>query len=270
MMRTTRSAACRRNGGWIKCVAPLLSGGNGEKNRVENVIKAHLFSAAGCSSMKTDIPTVLRPRPSRTTERKRAIRLAVALLSISHAYHSIAADKALVDSIERDLAGGSRGKRGQQPANSSNLSTVDRFFEARTRRGRNLQDENELYEATARLPQRDFEINFEFNSWTIRPDAKPILDALGEALSRDNLKGNRIVIYGHTDNVGSWDYNKKLSQLRADEVARYLIDNFKLDPQNLYAVGFAFDKLKNRSDPRSSENRRVQVINGGSKPAATP
>ena len=140
----------------------------------------------------------------------------------------------------------------------------------RTRRGLNLQDEIDLYDATAHLPQRDFEIHFEFNSWTFTADAVPILDAIGEALTRDNLKGNRILIFGHADRVGQWGYNKKLSQRRADAVAQYLIDNFKLDQQNLYAVGYSFDKPKNKSNPASAENRRVQVINGGSKPTSAP
>lgn len=191
-------------------------------------------------------------------------RLLVAMLGLIafHPSPATAVDSSLVDAIERDLSGGGRTKRGE-PANSTASPKIDALFAARKKRGRNLQDDNELYEATRNLPQRDFEINFEFNSSAITDDAKPILDALGEALSREQLAGNRIVIYGHTDKVGSWDYNKKLSQDRADEVARYLSNNFKIGFDNLYAVGFSFDKLKNPAEPKNPENRRVQIVNAG-------
>jgi flagellar motor protein MotB len=36
-----------------------------------------------------------------------------------------------------------------------------------------------------------------------------------------------------------------------------------LDRNNLTAVGYGFEKLKNRNDPLAAENRRVEIINVG-------
>jgi outer membrane protein OmpA-like peptidoglycan-associated protein len=174
------------------------------------------------------------------------------------------ADRSLVDSIESDLQSHGRQRRGSISETSArSRDVIKKAFEERKRRGPTLLEEDELYEVSEALPQRDLEVFFEFNSAEISPRALKVLDALGDALSRDSLKNCRILINGHTDKVGSWSYNKDLSQRRADAVARYLAEKFKLDPANVLATGYSYDKLKNTSNPLDPENRRVQVVNAG-------
>ncbi|MBL8882364.1 MAG: OmpA family protein [Hyphomicrobium sp.] len=183
---------------------------------------------------------------------------------------SAAEDSALVDGIERDLLSRGRVRRGMPQVRPESADVIDKVFTGRQKRGLNLQEQDELYAATRELPQRDFEVTFELNSSAITQEAKPILDALGQALARADLKGNRIIIAGHTDRTGSWSYNKDLSQRRAEAVAKYLSENYGLDPQNLYSVGYSYDKLKNQSQPNNAENRRVEVINGGGRQTTSP
>ena len=66
-------------------------------------------------------------------------------------------------------------------------------------------------------------------------------------------------IEGHTDNVGNADYNRALSQRRADAVRKALIDRFGADGGRLTAKGFGPDRpIADNSTPEGrSRNRRV-------------
>jgi outer membrane protein OmpA-like peptidoglycan-associated protein len=110
-------------------------------------------------------------------------------------------------------------------------------------------------------PSVDLQIYFEFNSATIATQAAPQLTKLGSALAKPELKGSLVTISGYTDAKGSDSYNQRLSERRAESVKRYLVDNFRLSPENLVTVGYGKQKPKNTADPFSPENRRVQVVN---------
>lgn len=110
-------------------------------------------------------------------------------------------------------------------------------------------------------PAIDLEMLFEYNSADISPKAVPALVALGNALSRQDLKGSVFFINGHTDAAGGADYNQTLSQRRAASVRRMLIEQYRLAPDTLIAVGFGKEQLKNPAKPLGEENRRVQIVN---------
>jgi OmpA-OmpF porin, OOP family len=69
-------------------------------------------------------------------------------------------------------------------------------------------------------------------------------------------------IAGHTDNIGKEEYNKKLSQARADSIKQYLIDKFGIDSSRLSAVGYGFDKpiADNATEEGRQKNRRVEAV----------
>ena len=52
------------------------------------------------------------------------------------------------------------------------------------------------------------------------------LDALGKALSSADLANYRFRIEGHTDTVGSKEYNRSLSERRAEAVVSYIETKF--------------------------------------------
>ena len=63
-------------------------------------------------------------------------------------------------------------------------------------------------------------VNFDFDKDTLRPDAVVILDEAASILNKyPQLK---VEVAGHTDSVGSEDYNQGLSQRRAQVVFNYL------------------------------------------------
>jgi outer membrane protein OmpA-like peptidoglycan-associated protein len=105
------------------------------------------------------------------------------------------------------------------------------------------------------------DINFEFDSATISPEAMPQLRELGAALADPRLAGSSFTIGGHTDATGSDGYNMRLSQRRAEAVKRFLADNYMIPSGNLHAVGYGKHQPKNKADAFASENRRVEIVN---------
>lgn len=70
------------------------------------------------------------------------------------------------------------------------------------------------------------------------------------------------VIEGHTDNVDTAEYNKKLSQARANSVRQYLVSNFGIKASRLSAVGYGLTKpiASNSTEEGRQKNRRVQAV----------
>lgn len=114
-------------------------------------------------------------------------------------------------------------------------------------------------------PAVNLTVNFATGSADLTPDAIRTLDELGRALSSKALAGYRFRIEGHTDTVGSQDYNHTLSEQRAAAVVEYVAKKFGVDPSKLQAVGMGEDGLLVQTPPQTPEprNRRVQVINLG-------
>lgn len=108
-------------------------------------------------------------------------------------------------------------------------------------------------------------IHFDFDSARILPAAVPMLRNLGEALQSPQLAPYRIQIEGHTDSLGSLDYNQNLSQQRAESVKRYLTQNFGIVPDRLVAVGRgeAEPVHDNRLPQGREKNRRAEFVNLG-------
>jgi OmpA-OmpF porin, OOP family len=115
-------------------------------------------------------------------------------------------------------------------------------------------------------PSVNLNVEFATDSATLTPAARHTLDALGEALTSQQLAAYRFRIEGHTDTVGSAAYNLTLSQKRADAVAAYLEKKFNVSASRLEAIGMGEKGLLVPTPPNTDElrNRRVQVINIGS------
>ncbi|MDX2170094.1 MAG: OmpA family protein [Deltaproteobacteria bacterium] len=101
-------------------------------------------------------------------------------------------------------------------------------------------------------------VGFDFNSATLRPDALPVLDQAALLLKENPDIAVRVE--GHTDNVGSAEYNLKLSVRRAEAVYRYLV-NQGIDPERLRVEGFGLTRPVASNDTESgrAQNRRVEL-----------
>lgn len=102
------------------------------------------------------------------------------------------------------------------------------------------------------------DVNFEFDSAQLTPQAQQVLDGVAERLvSNPNV---RVSIDGHTDSVGSAEYNQQLSQRRAESVVEYLASQ-GVEQQRMRAQGFGEEQpvASNETDEGRAENRRVEL-----------
>lgn len=115
-------------------------------------------------------------------------------------------------------------------------------------------------------PSVSLNVQFATGSADLTPAARHVLDNLGKALSDQALASYRFRIEGHTDTVGTREYNKQLSDRRAAAVVAYLATNFHVDRTRVEAIGMGIDGLLIPTPDQTPEprNRRVQVVNMGS------
>jgi outer membrane protein OmpA-like peptidoglycan-associated protein len=116
--------------------------------------------------------------------------------------------------------------------------------------------------ATAhRLGSFDRTVNFAFDSAELTADARKELDEVAKCLTDPSTINLDIIINGHTDAVGSVEYNQGLSERRAEVARQYLITQHRIAPNRLTAKGYGKSQLLLPSDPTNGVNRRVSFLN---------
>jgi outer membrane protein OmpA-like peptidoglycan-associated protein len=106
------------------------------------------------------------------------------------------------------------------------------------------------------------DVLFDFNKYTLKPEAREKLAKIsGIVLAYPDLK---LDIEGHTDSIGSDEYNQKLSEERAASVRGYLISS-GVKPDNVAAVGLgkANPVADNSTATGRKLNRRVEMVVSG-------
>ena len=100
-------------------------------------------------------------------------------------------------------------------------------------------------------------ILFDFDKTNLKPASFPILDEVVEYLK--NRPGVRMEIQGHTDGIGTAEYNIRLSEGRAISVKKYLIKN-GISTDRLETKGFGLTKplAPNDTAQNRARNRRVE------------
>lgn len=103
------------------------------------------------------------------------------------------------------------------------------------------------------------DILFDFNKDQLKPEAKEKLSKVCGILLV--AKGYNLSIEGHTDNIGTEDYNQKLSERRAGNVANYL-GSCGLDQGHLSSRGFGKTQPITTNDTAQGrqQNRRVEIV----------
>lgn len=100
-------------------------------------------------------------------------------------------------------------------------------------------------------------VTFEFDSARLTANAKAVLDTVVTALGAVAVQ---VEIDGHTDSIGSDEYNIKLSERRAASVQAYLTEN-GIDASRLMTKGFgeSMPVADNETDEGREMNRRVEL-----------
>ena len=106
------------------------------------------------------------------------------------------------------------------------------------------------------------DVLFDFNQATLKPGTKEKLAKVsGILLAYPSL---HLSVEGHTDSIGTPEYNMKLSQRRADAVRDYLVSN-GINAANIQAVGMGEDNpvASNSTAAGRQQNRRVEMVVSG-------
>lgn len=114
------------------------------------------------------------------------------------------------------------------------------------------------------LPKPDLvidldEVFFKFDSIEIRdPKGYQTMQRLSEIL-REQATIERVVIEGHTCDLGSEAYNQRLSDRRAITVEKWLTEHYGIDQKKLHSIGWGEwrPKMSNDSTEHRRLNRRV-------------
>jgi outer membrane protein OmpA-like peptidoglycan-associated protein len=88
----------------------------------------------------------------------------------------------------------------------------------------------------------------------------PLLNKIVRAIGE--FPGGRVEVMGHTDATGDAGLNRTLSKLRADKVARFLVDVGGVEPQRVMAEGYGEERpvASNDTVEGRAANRRVEVL----------
>jgi len=97
---------------------------------------------------------------------------------------------------------------------------------------------------------------FDFDSFELVPIVKLILEKI--AIEMENAPDTLLILKGHTDKVGSNEYNQILSENRADAVEDYLVQTGIPSERIVSVTGFGKTLLL--PEMTDYENRRVIIL----------
>lgn len=103
-------------------------------------------------------------------------------------------------------------------------------------------------------------IEFEFDKAIIRSEYNDEVAKVGNFMKK--YPTTTAVIEGHTDEVGTAEYNIELSKRRADSVVNHLVDNYGIERSRLSvkAYGLTRPKVPNAPEDKRHLNRRIEAI----------
>ena len=209
------------------------------------VVVAASIAFAGCADMQ-------RPsgRPLESMETGVLVGAGVGAVLGAVAYHRNRSKGALIGAVGGGLAGAAVG---------SYMDSQKRDLE------KNLGQEIQSGEARVeKLPNDVVRITmtshtaFDTDSVNIKPGFHSTLDKLADVVVRYGKTS--LTIVGHTDNVGSDQYNQKLSERRAVSVAQYF-ESRRVSPLRLATLGKGEGEpvASNNTESGRSANRRVEI-----------
>ena len=173
------------------------------------------------------------------------------------------AERAKADAAAAEAeARAQKAREAQQAAEQSAQQAAAQTAEMRERLRAQLNAVLNTQETARGLVVNMSDVLFDFNKYTLKPEAREKLAKVsGILLSYPNLK---LQIEGYTDNIGSDEYNQKLSEERANAVRDYLTSQ-SVPPTNISATGYgkASPIADNSTAAGRAQNRRVQMVVSG-------
>jgi len=100
-------------------------------------------------------------------------------------------------------------------------------------------------------------LNFAFNKYQIVPEMEPALEQALSVLKSSSC--DKFIVEGHTDSVGGVPYNQKLSERRANSVAKWLMNKGFTGKLAIEGKGKLAPKYDNKTEEGRALNRRVEI-----------
>jgi outer membrane protein OmpA-like peptidoglycan-associated protein len=113
-------------------------------------------------------------------------------------------------------------------------------------------------ESTGRIAL--YGIFFDTDKTDLKPESTPTLTEIAQMLKADPKLA--ILVVGHTDKQGAYEYNIDLSRRRADAVVKSLAANHGVDAKRLRGagVGMLAPAASNDTEEGRAKNRRVEIV----------
>lgn len=114
-------------------------------------------------------------------------------------------------------------------------------------------------EPTQHIMEEVFEVRFDFNKATIKPEYQELIKKLATATQEN--KNIKVSVVGHTDTAGSSNYNYALGGRRAEAVQKMLI-KYGIPASQIVAVSAGEEDLAvpTPDNTPNAANRRVRVV----------
>lgn len=123
-----------------------------------------------------------------------------------------------------------------------------------------IQEETITVPVNDPAPRVNLRVQFDYDSYALRPESFPLVAELAKALQDPQLSGKTFLIKGHTCDLGSVPYNQRLSLYRAHVVRDLLVNLYSIGPERLQPVGYGPAMPLPNTIPANREmNRRVEV-----------
>jgi outer membrane protein OmpA-like peptidoglycan-associated protein len=176
------------------------------------------------------------------------------------------ADAARAAAIAQQQAAQAEAERARQAAQLSDQQRQQAEAEKTALRERLRNQLNLILET--RETQRGLIVNindvlFDFNKYTLKPGAREKLSKVSGILLA--YPGLKIQLEGHTDSIGTDEYNQTLSEQRAEAVRTYLVSQ-GVTSNTVTAIGLgkAGAVASNETAAGRQQNRRVDMVVSGS------
>jgi outer membrane protein OmpA-like peptidoglycan-associated protein len=160
--------------------------------------------------------------------------------------------------------------RAQQEAQQARADALEAMKEAERVKQEREEELNRLQEALSQIAETrrtalglvmnlssDY-LKFDFDKAEVRPENREILSRIAGILMTS--KDYQIYVYGHTDNIGTDEYNLDLSERRAEAVRDYLVEA-GIEARIIDTQGFGKSQplVPGTDEAARAKNRRVEL-----------
>jgi outer membrane protein OmpA-like peptidoglycan-associated protein len=167
-----------------------------------------------------------------------------------------------------------RAQTGQAQAESAARQAAEQASQARTEldsiRKQREEELNQMQQALSRVVETrrtahgvvmvlpDSVFKFDFDSSDLKPRNRELLSRIAGILLVS--KGYGLSVFGYTDDVGTREYNQKLSERRADAVRNYLVQaGIDASIVNTKGYGKTNPLVTGETEQARAKNRRVEI-----------